>query len=214
MVREGCCYMKDFKSVLESRRSVKQFDPNVKIPREEMEEMITLTTKAPSSVNMQPWRFVVVDTPEGKDILRPLVQFNTRQNDTSAAMVVIFGDMKNYEYADKIYDDAVEKGFMPQEVKDVQVAKFVELYESLDRQGMNDIVKIDSSLAAMQFMLIARYYGYDTNPIGGFEKDVIAEALGLDSERYMPVMIIAVGKAAVEGRESVRLPVEDVLSFR
>ncbi|MBY7664924.1 nitroreductase family protein [Staphylococcus agnetis] len=206
--------MKDFKSVLESRRSVKQFDQNVKIPREEMEEMITLTTKAPSSVNMQPWRFVVVDTPEGKDILRPLVQFNTRQNDTSAAMVVIFGDMKNYEYADKIYDDAVEKGFMPQEVKDVQVVKFVELYESLDRQGMNDIVKIDSSLAAMQFMLIARYYGYDTNPIGGFEKDVIAEALGLDSERYMPVMIIAVGKAAVEGRESVRLPVEDVLSFR
>lgn len=101
MVREGCCYMKDFKSVLESRRSVKQFDQNVKIPREEMEEMITLTTKAPSSVNMQPWRFVVVDTPEGKDILRPLVQFNTRQNDTSAAMVVIFGDMKNYEYADK-----------------------------------------------------------------------------------------------------------------
>ena len=206
--------MQDFKTVLESRRSVKQFDPNVKISRDEMKEMITLTTKAPSSVNMQPWRFVVVDTPEGKDKLRPLVQFNKRQNDTSAAMVVIFGDMKNYEYADKIYDDAVEKGLMPQEVKDVQVAKFVEMYEALDRQGMNDIVKIDSSLAAMQFMLIARYYGYDTNPIGGFEKDVIAETLGLDPERYVPVMMIAIGKAAVEGRESVRLPLDDVVSFR
>ncbi|WP_419792204.1 nitroreductase family protein [Staphylococcus chromogenes] len=206
--------MKEFKEVLESRRSVKQYDPNVKIPREEMKEMIELTTKAPSSVNMQPWRFVVVDTPEGKETLQPLVQFNTRQNESSAAMVVIFGDMKNYEYADKIYDEAVERGYMPKEVKDVQVAKFVEMYEALDRPSMNDIVKIDSSLAAMQFMLVARYYGYDTNPIGGFDKENISEALGLDPERYVPVMMIAVGKAAAEGHQSVRLPLDDVLSFR
>ncbi|WAG30905.1 nitroreductase family protein [Staphylococcus chromogenes] len=206
--------MKEFKEVLESRRSVKQYDPNVKIPREEMKEMIELTTKAPSSVNMQPWRFVVVDTPEGKETLQPLVQFNTRQNESSAAMIVIFGDMKNYEYADKIYDEAVERGYMPKEVKDVQVAKFVEMYEALDRPSMNDIVKIDSSLAAMQFMLVARYYGYDTNPIGGFDKENITEALGLDPERYVPVMMIAVGKAAVEGHQSARLPLDDVLSFR
>ncbi|UEX90386.1 nitroreductase family protein [Staphylococcus ratti] len=206
--------MKEFKEVLESRRSVKQFDPNVKIPREEMKEMLELTTKAPSSVNMQPWRFVVVDTPEGKAALQPLVQFNTRQNETSAAMIVLFGDMKNYEYADKIYDDAVERGFMPQEVKDVQVAKFVEMYEILDRQAMNDIVKIDCSLAAMQFMLVARYYGYDTNAIGGFDKNNVAEVLGLDPERYVPVVMLAVGKAAVEGRPSVRLPIDDVVSFR
>ncbi|RIL89852.1 nitroreductase family protein, partial [Staphylococcus equorum] len=200
--------MKEFKEVLESRRSVKQYDPNVKIPREEMKEMIELTTKAPSSVNMQPWRFVVVDTPEGKETLQPLVQFNTRQNESSAAMIVIFGDMKNYEYADKIYDEAVERGYMPKEVKDVQVAKFVEMYEALDRPSMNDIVKIDSSLAAMQFMLVARYYGYDTNPIGGFDKENITEALGLDPERYVPVMMIAVGKAAAEGHQSVRLPLD------
>ena len=45
---------------------------------------------------MQPWRFLVVESDEGKDKLRPLIRFNTRQNDTSAAMVVIFGDMQNY----------------------------------------------------------------------------------------------------------------------
>ncbi len=35
---------------------------------------------------------------------------------------------------------------------------------------MNDVVKIDASLAAMQFMLVARAHGYETNPIGGFEE--------------------------------------------
>ena len=35
---------------------------------------------------------------------------------------------------------------------------------------MKDIVNIDSSLMAMQLMLTAKAHGYDTNPIGGFDK--------------------------------------------
>ena len=60
---------------------------------------------------------------------------------------------------------------------------------------MNDVVKVDSSLAAMQFMLVARDHGYETNPIGGFEADQLAEAFGLDKDRYVPVIILSIGKA-------------------
>ena len=35
---------------------------------------------------------------------------------------------------------------------------------------MKDTVLIDGGLVAMQFMLAARAHGYDTCPIGGFEK--------------------------------------------
>ncbi|ARJ50618.1 nitroreductase family protein [Staphylococcus lutrae] len=207
-------HTQNFGEILTGRRSVKLFDTSVKIPREEMNEMIRKATLAPSSVNMQPWRFVVVDTEEGKDTLRPLVQFNSQQNDTSAAMVVIFGDMLNYEYAEEIYGAAVEKGYMPIEVKEELVSRFVGMYEGLDQQSMNDIVKVDSSLAAMQFMLVAREHGYETNPIGGFNRAEIAERLGLDSQRYVPVMIIAIGKAAKEGRPTSRLNVEKIVQYR
>lgn len=44
--------MNDFNEILESRKSVKGFDPNYKIPHEEMNEIIRKATKAPSSVNM------------------------------------------------------------------------------------------------------------------------------------------------------------------
>lgn len=203
----------DFDAILTGRRSVKVFDENVKIPRSEMNEILEKATLAPSSINMQPWRLAVVDSEEGKEKLRPLVQFNTRQNDTSAAMIVIFGDMLNYHYADEIYGSAVDKGYMPQEVKEELVEKFVKMYESLDRASMNDIVKVDSSLMAMQLMLVARQYGYDTNPIGGFDRAHIAEALGLDPERYVPVMIVAIGKEAKEGRPSYRLPVDRVVEY-
>ncbi|QGM80349.1 nitroreductase family protein [Otariodibacter oris] len=203
----------NFEDIAFNRRSIKVFDENVKISHEEMLEMITKATKAPSSVNMQPWRFVVVDSEKGKDTLRPLVRFNTRQNDTSAAMVVIFGDMQCYEKGEQIYSQAVQEGIMPESVKTELLGLFMPFYKNAPKQKMNDIVKIDSSLAAMQFMLVARSHGYDTNPIGGFEEDKIAAALGLDAERYVPIMIVAIGKANYESHGSVRLDAKEVTQF-
>ena len=39
---------------------------------------------------------------------------------------------------------------------------------------------MDAGLVSMQLMLSARAHGYDTNPIGEFEKAQIAQAFGLD----------------------------------
>ncbi|MDP8051431.1 nitroreductase family protein [Pasteurella atlantica] len=204
----------NFEDVVYNRTSIKVFDENIKIDREEMLEMLNKAVKAPSSVNLQPWRFVVVDTPEGKDILRPLIRFNTRQNDTSAAMIVLFGDMQCYQKAEDIYSRAVEKGLMPENIKQELMGMFVPFYENASKQKMNDIVKIDTSLMAMQLMLVARAYGYDTNAIGGFEEDKIAEALGVDPERYVPVMIIAIGKANYQSHGSIRLDAEEITTFK
>ncbi len=203
----------DFNDVVFNRRSIKTYDTNVKISRDEMLEMIKEATLAPSSINIQPWRFVVVDSKEGKDTLRPLVRFNQSQNDTSSAMVVLFGDMECIKNADKIYSKAVDKGLMLSEVKEQLLSTFVPFYENASRQKMNDMVKIDCSLAAMQFMLVARHHGYDTNAIGGFDEENITKALNFDESRYVPVMIISIGKADCEAYGSVRLEADEVTTF-
>jgi len=179
-----------------------------------MKEMIDIATRAPSSVNLQPWRIVIVESDEGKEKLRPFMRFNKKQNDTSSAMLLIFGDMECYRLAEMIYDQAVKDGHMPQEVRDKQVSSIVPLYQSLTRERMNEIVKIDSSLMAMQLMLVARSYGYDTNPIGGFIEENLAETFELDSNRYVPVFIIAIGKALETGYSSLRLPVETIAFWK
>lgn len=206
--------MENFTDILNSRKSVKGFDPNYKIPKEEMDEILAKAAQAPSSVNMQPWRVAVVESDEAKDTLRPLIQFNTNQNDTSSAMLVIFGDLQCYENADFIYESAVEKGMMPEEVKNQILPLAKDGYKSLPREQMSDIVKIDSSLMAMQLMLVAKQHGYDTNPIGGFEADKIGEALGYPLDRYVPVMIVAIGKKAKEARESFRMPTEKFVEYQ
>ena len=54
----------DFQTVIQERHSVRQYDPSVKIPREEMEAILKDATLAPSSSNLRPWRFLVIDDAE------------------------------------------------------------------------------------------------------------------------------------------------------
>jgi nitroreductase len=204
----------DFKEIVTGRRSIKNYDKSVKISREEMEKILTLATLAPSSVNMQPWRFLVIDSPEGKATLAPLARFNQNQVETSSAVIAVFGDMNNFDNGEEIYGKAVDLGLMPLEVKENILASFAGYFEKITREEMKEVVLVDGGLVSMQLMLAARAYGYDTNPIGGYEKDQIAEAFGLEKDRYVPVMLISIGKAADNGHQSVRLPIDKVAQWK
>ncbi|WP_317950041.1 nitroreductase family protein, partial [Rossellomorea marisflavi] len=74
----------DFQDLITGRRSIRNYDPSVKISKEEMKEILTEATLAPSSVNLQPWRFLVIDSEEGKATLAPLAKFNQTQVNTSS----------------------------------------------------------------------------------------------------------------------------------
>lgn len=203
----------DFQAILKDRRSIRQFDESVKISKEEMTNILQDTITAPSSVNMQPWRFVVAESSTAKEKLTPLVRFNQNQNNTSSAMILIFGDLKNFDYSEQIYGTAVEQGLMPAEVKEQQLSVLTPLYKQIPEDKMKETVLIDGSLVAMQLMLIARAYGYETSPIGGFERDQLAAAFDLDPQRYVPVMIVAIGKGLDAGYPSYRLPVADITTW-
>lgn len=202
-----------FKQIVEERRSIRNYDVNAKISREEIEEMLELATKAPSSTNLQPWRFIVIDSPEAKEKLLPLAAFNSKQVTTSAAVIAVFGDLDHVEYLNEIYSKAVEIGVMPQEVKDRMVEQISGGYATLTREQKKEVVLIDSGLVSMNLMLVAKAYGYDTNPIGGYDRENLGEVFGLEKKRYEPIMLISIGKAIEEGYPSYRLPVSTVAKF-
>ncbi len=88
------------------------------------------------------------------------------------------------------------------------------MYPTLPKNTVNDVIKVDTGLFAMQLMLAARAHGYDTNPIGGFEADQLAAAFNLDQERYTPVLILAIGKANEEGYNSIRLRSDEITFWK
>ncbi|KML27734.1 nitroreductase family protein [Rossellomorea marisflavi] len=204
----------DFQDLITGRRSIRNYDPSVKISKEEMKEILTEATLAPSSVNLQPWRFLVIDSEEAKATLAPLAKFNQTQVNTSSAVIAVFVDMNSLDYTDRIYNDAVEKGLMPADVRDRQIPAIKGMLSQVPTQEMREMNLIDAGLVSMQLMLAARHHGYDTNPIGGYEKDQIAEVYGMDKERYYPVMLISIGKAADAGYQSVRLPIDEITEWK
>ncbi|MGD6942889.1 nitroreductase family protein [Cytobacillus gottheilii] len=203
-----------FLEIMQDRRSIRTYDENVKISKEEMSEILAAATKAPSSVNLQPWRFVVIESPEAKAKLAPLAKFNQQQVKTSSAVIAVFADLNNLDYLEEIYGKAVEIGLMPQDVKDKQVPSIRGLLSGISPQANKETILIDSGLVSMGIMLTAKAFGYDTCPIGGYEKDQIAEAFDLDKDRYVPVMLLSIGKAADAGYQSYRMPVEQVAEWK
>lgn len=203
----------DFNEIVLERHSVKAYDPEVKISREEMTEMLAKASRAPSAINMQPWRFLVIDSAEGKEKLAPLASFNQTQALTSSAVIAVFYDANNIAYMDEIFGKAVELGYMSQDIMDMQLQQAKPYYASMAASDLRDMNLIDSGLISMQLMLVARAHGYDTNPMAGYAKDQIAEAFGLDKDRFQSVMLISIGKAAKEGYPSYRLPIETITTW-
>lgn len=202
-----------YTQTVKERRSIRVYDPQVKISKEEMMEILDEAALAPSSLNLQPWRFLVIDSEDGKKTLKELAKFNQRQVETSSAVIAVFVDMQSIDTTQEIYDLAVEKGVMPADVRDRQVPAIQNMLKDIPYQEMRAMNFIDAGLVSMQIMLSAQARGYSTNPIGGFEKAQIAEAYGLEKDRFEPVMLISIGKAAEEGYQSVRLPIENIAKW-
>ncbi|WP_088835190.1 nitroreductase family protein [Paenibacillus tyrfis] len=200
-----------FFDVIRERRSVRGYDPEVKISREELTEILQQATLAPSAANLQPWRFLVIDSPELKQKLLPIA-FNQQQVVEASAVIAVLGDLQNIRMAEKIYGQTVDAGFMPADTAKSFVERYTGMYSSMPPEAIRQIVYTDGGLVSMQLMLVARAKGYDTVPMAGYDKQKFTEAFGI-SDRYAPIMLIAIGKAAKPGHPTVRLPIEDIAFF-
>ena len=201
------------KDVIEQRKTIKRFDPTVKIPRTELEEIFTLALQAPSKANLQPWRFVVVDDEAQKSRLLGSVAHNVPPCETAPVLVLVLADLAYEKLLGDILDYSVKKGCLGAGFRQNAFNFLLSVHQAASPAEIRDQVLIDTSLAAMQLMLAIKDKGYDSHAIGIFNRQAVLELLEVDAERYAPVMLLAVGKAATDPVPSVRLPLEYTLSW-
>lgn len=197
--------------LMEDRKSVRKYKEGVKIPREQLQHLIEQATSAPSSSNMQSWRFLVFDDQEQKKELRAIAN-NQEQVETSSAVIAVLGDIKMHENAKQIYDANAEKGYMPPELADAMIENSLNLYGNAPEAVLKNIAHFDAGLISMQIMLLAREMGYDTVTMGGFDKVKFAEKYALPANE-IPIVLIAIGKEAAPAYGSSRLSIEQILRF-
>lgn len=197
--------------LMDERKSVRKYEPGITIPREQIQYILEQATSAPSSSNLQPWRFLVIDDPEQKKELR-IAGFNQDQIETSSAIIAVLGDNEMYKNAKQINDLNVELGYMPRDIADMMIANSESAYSNFSEIERTNIAHLDAGLISMQVVLLAKDMGYDTVIMGGFDKAAFAKKYELPANE-LPMILIAIGKPAMPARNSSRLPFEQVIRF-
>lgn len=106
-----------------------------------------------------------------------------------------------------------EEGKISKEKLDSIFNSFLPLYEKADRDFLIKDATLDSSMLAMQLLLVARAHGYEANAWAGYNSKDLVATLELDSERFVPIMAISIGKPGEGPLESTRYDVNSKIKF-
>ncbi|WP_153730731.1 nitroreductase family protein [Sporosarcina obsidiansis] len=197
--------------VIHERKSVRKFDPNYIMSAEDITSILEEATLAPSSSNLQPWRFIVIQDQDTKKKIKEF-SYNQEQMETASVIIAVIGDTEMYHNIDEIYLSNLAAGNIDQEHVEIQIQNAKAAYPNAPFEARRNIATFDAGLVSMQLMLIAKAKGYDTVTMGGFDKQQFVDTFELES-RYEPLVLIAIGKAAAPAYGSTRLPIDTITKF-
>ncbi|MHC4973932.1 MAG: nitroreductase family protein [Planctomycetota bacterium] len=196
----------DVAQAILSRRSIKTFDPDHEIDDATLQEIFELTTRAPSSFNLQHWRFVVVRDQQRKDRLRD-ASYGQRHVGEASAVIVVAAKLDAHEDADSVQQH------VPDEKQRQSVVDMIQRFYAKNPQFQRDEAIRSASLAAMTLMLVAQAKGLATCPMIGFDAQKVTAIVELPDSCF-PVMLVVLGKPG-EGEPfpTSRLPLPQVVKL-
>lgn len=198
----------DIKTLASRRYTAKAYDATKKIPQDQFEQLCTLLRNCPSSVNSQPWHFMVAHSDEAKARILPgIAEFNHgRVRD--ASHVVIF-------CAKTAMTDQYLKALIEQEQKDGRIAneemkqgqdKGRRYFVGLNNKTPQDLLAWESKqiyIALGTLLFGAASLGIDSTPIEGFDVAKLDDILGLPAKGLTSVVVASLGYHSKEDFNAV-----------
>jgi nitroreductase len=209
-------------NALLQRRAIKVFDP-VEIPPAVRQQILDAARLAPSSFNMQPYRFYWVESPGMKKAAVKLC-LSQLPAETASALVVAVADIGSLRAtAEGHLAWMRQRGFSESKISEYELKARIgrwlfapgwfgglgvlrwAIFRTLNlckiigmppvsRQGLFKWATKNTSLACENLMIAAEALGLNTCPMDGFDGRRLAKFLGLSSKDHEIVMVIAVGK--------------------
>jgi nitroreductase len=173
-------------TAIETRRAVKHFDPNYRLPEADEKRLLSLAILAPTAFNIQNWRLVVVRDPGLRQQIRA-VSWDQAQVTDASLFIILCGDLKSWERKPERYwanaPAAVQKFLLPA----------IDNYYRGKDQVMRDEVMRSAGMIAQTLMLAAKEMGYDSCPMDGFDFAAVGKLINLPADHAV-AMYVAIGK--------------------
>ena len=203
-------------AALHWRYAVKKFDPAKTISTADWTVLEQALVLSPSSVGLQPWKFVIVTDPAIKARLKPAAWDQSQVTDCSHFVVFTVRKDLGADHVDRHINRMAEVRGVTAE----SLGKFRQMITgNLDKARAEARLDTWQShqlyIALGQFMAGAAVVGVDTCPMEGFEPEKFDEILALKGTGFASVVCCAAGYRAADDKyattKKVRFKPEDVL---
>lgn len=198
-------------AAIEERRTVTQFEAGRELTENAIGELVGWATRAPSSFNLQNWRFIAVRSPEAKARLRPIAWDQPKITDAAVTFIVV-GVLADHETMPARLAPAVAAGIMPAEVAVGWEGAAEKLYFEQPWRARDEAVR-SATFAADHLIFAAHAKGLGAGPMIGFDADAVHKEFGLAADE-IPVLLLAVGYPRAENwPQKPRRPVAEILTL-
>ena len=204
----------DFLKAMDFRHACKEFDESKKISDEDMNYILEVGRKSPSSFGMEPWKFLVITNEELKAKLRPSC-WNQIQITSCSHLVVVLAGIDSV----KLESGLPLKRFTRREMTQETLDFYLDLYTKHLEKTLSSDENIYSwtskqtYIAAGNMMSGAAFIGIDSCPIEGFDKGEVEKILELDTTKYQLSLILPFGYRIHEQSSQQRLGFNEVVEF-
>lgn len=205
--------MNAFLEAMQFRHACKLFDDTRTVPEETFREILEAGRLSPSSMGMEPWRFIVITDPALKEKLRP-VCWNQPQITTCSHLVAVTALTDTLLPASGYPQKMLARRGLSPEMLEGYVQRYGAFTQAMEKKGMLGAWSIRQCyLAAANMMTAAAFLGVDSCPIEGMEPEKAAAVLELEEERELP-LLLAFGYRANPAQEKKRLSLEEIVEYR
>jgi nitroreductase len=187
----------EFLRLVNGRRATPAFSPTSEVADGDLAIILKAGLDAPSSYNLQPWRFIVVRDIEQRRRLRTAAM-NQEQVEQAPVVIVACGDTTGWhEDLESIIRIGRDHGFTNQtriERKRTNVTR-----DLGSHPNMPQWVTKQTMIAATTMMWMAEALGYDTGPMEGFYEEQVRRVLDIP-DHVCVLFLLAIGR--LEGEDS------------
>jgi nitroreductase / dihydropteridine reductase len=188
------------------RHTVKAFDTSRKVPDEIIAQLRMLLRLAPSSVNSQPWHFVIAATDEGKEKIARAAeagfQYNAAKIRTASHVVVLATRVAADEaYLETLLAQEERDGRFVNEAARTSGRGARALFTDIHRYNQKDVTQWyekQTYLALGTLLLGAATLDVGATPMEGFNAEVLDKELSLREKGYSATVIVSLGYSGAE----------------
>lgn len=208
--------------ISEKRYTAKHYDKNKHVSKAQLDSLLQVLRNAPSSVNSQPWHFIVVNNQTAQAKILPAVaEFNyARIMDSSYTIIFCIKTDLTDDYLTHLIEKEAQDGRFPNEaIKQAQdqSRRYFVNYNSSTKSSLLEWESKQVYIALGQLLWAATMIGIDSTPIEGFNTEKMDELLDLKAQGLKSVVLASLGfHAENDGnatRPKSRLPAEELFTF-